>query len=141
MRKTLDTTTMQSSVLLFQPPERHLLLSLHSFSLQTAEFIKHGTRQQMKKSGGPLWGFSQPVRSAALIMFTPPFFGFPDFLTPGVKLQSVSAFSKKTLAYESSMFMIISSAECRKSQKTRAFWRFEICRRLNIEPPSLPRHV
>lgn len=132
---------MQSSVLLFQPPERHLLLSLHSFSLQTAEFIKHGTRQQMKKSGGPLWGFSQPVRSAALIMFTPPFFGFPDFLTPGVKLQSVSAFSKKTLACESAIFMCKSKAKSPRSPILRAFWRFCKSRRNDIEPPSLPRHV
>ena len=60
---------MQSSVLLFQPPERHLLLSLHSFSLQTAEFIKHGTRQQMKKSGGPLWGFSEDTSNPGLPLY------------------------------------------------------------------------
>ena len=74
--------------------------------------------------------------------FTPPFspsFGFPYFLTPGVKLQSFSAFSKKTLACESAFFMYKSETKGQRSPILRAFWQFEICRRFDTERPTLPR--
>ncbi len=74
-------------------------------------------------------------------LFYPTLFGLLDFLTPGVKLQSFSVFLKKTLACESAYFMIISSVECRKSPKTRAFWRSGFCRRIDIERPTSQRCV
>ena len=59
---------------------------------------------------------------------------------PGVKLQSILEFLHETLACESAIFMYKSEVESQRSPILRAFWRFEICRRLNTEGPCHGLH-